>query len=70
MTYIAETCSPVRRRFSLLSLVADRIALMQQGHALANLDCRALEDIGINRTDALKEAQRPIWDAPEHWACK
>jgi hypothetical protein len=33
---------------------------------LAQLDDRALKDIGLTRLDALQEAHRPDWDIPEH----
>lgn len=29
---------------------------------LANLDSRALRDIGLTRLDALKESYRPFWE--------
>lgn len=72
MTYIAAhrtPCTPAPRRFSLLSLLADRAALLRQRRALRALDDRALEDIGLSRSEALGEAKRPVWDAPESWRC-
>ena len=42
-------------------------ALRRQRAALRRLDDAALDDIGLSRTDALREAQRPVWDAPENW---
>ncbi len=30
---------------------------------LKKLDATALKDIGVSRTEALKEAQRPFWDS-------
>ncbi|MDX1781039.1 MAG: DUF1127 domain-containing protein [Thalassovita sp.] len=42
-------------------------ALLRQRAALRRLDDAALDDIGLSRTEALREAQRPIWDAPESW---
>ncbi len=35
--------------------------------ALARLTATQLKDVGLSRSDAEKEARRPIWDAPEHW---
>lgn len=75
MTYSAHTCHSTaaipsakpRARFSLLSFVANRLDLLNQRRQLSTLDARTLEDIGISRRDALKEAGRPIWDAPESW---
>jgi uncharacterized protein YjiS (DUF1127 family) len=54
-----------RRRPSLRSL----IALSRQRRRLAQLDARALDDIGLTRAEALDEARRPPWDAPDHWRC-
>jgi uncharacterized protein YjiS (DUF1127 family) len=75
MTYTVETgsnsCCPVShqvgRRFSLLSFVADRASLLRQRRALKALDARALDDVGLSRHEAQKEAKRPVWDAPESW---
>lgn len=73
MTYFSNTgthaCTAPRSRFSLLSLLADRTALLRQRRALKALDAHTLEDIGVSRTDALREAKRPVWDAPESWRC-
>ena len=33
----------------------------RQRHALACLDDRMLQDVGINRSDAAREAARPFW---------
>lgn len=74
MTYIAAPrtatpCSPARQRFSLLSLLVERAALLRQRRALKALDDRALDDIGLSRDEAQEEAKRPLWDAPESWRC-
>lgn len=77
MTYTADagsnTCRPARRparrRFSLLSFVAERAELLRQRRALKSLDARALDDVGLSRLEAMQEARRPIWDAPESWKC-
>ncbi|WP_278922639.1 MULTISPECIES: DUF1127 domain-containing protein [Pseudophaeobacter] len=72
MTYNVTSCAttgarPRTARFGLLSHIADRAALLRQRRALKALDAAALEDIGITREEALKEAARPLWDAPESW---
>lgn len=54
-------------RLSLLSFVTTRLELLRQRRSLRALDAHALEDIGISRRDALQEAGRSIWDAPESW---
>ena len=43
------------------------LSLARQRRALAGLEPHRLEDIGITRQDALREAARPVWDAPQHW---
>ncbi|MAC76608.1 MAG: hypothetical protein CML66_00900 [Rhodobacteraceae bacterium] len=42
-------------------------ALWRQRRQLAQLDDRALNDIGISRSEAEREAARLFWDAPAHW---
>ncbi|MFU8834132.1 MAG: DUF1127 domain-containing protein [Roseovarius sp.] len=48
------------RRFVL----ARMIAVWHQRRALARLDADALADLGLSRSDALREARRPFWDLP------
>lgn len=50
-------------RASLLDL----FSLYRQRRALARLDARDLEDIGISGKEAEKEARRGFWDVPDHW---
>ena len=38
--------------------------LAEQRRQLAQLDERALQDIGLSRADALRECDRPFWDDP------
>ena len=42
-------------------------AIHRQRQALARLDDSALRDIGVSREEALAEAARPVWDAPDNW---
>ncbi len=42
-------------------------SLQRQRRQLAELEPHLLEDIGIDRNDAQREASRPFWDAPAHW---
>lgn len=42
-------------------------AIARQRRTLRHLDDAALADIGLNRTAAQAEADRPFWDAPGHW---
>jgi hypothetical protein len=38
----------------------------RQRRQLLALDETKLRDVGISRTDALREANRQFWDIPEH----
>ena len=42
-------------------------ALHRQHQALLRLDDAMLRDIGLTRSEAETEANRPVWDAPAHW---
>jgi uncharacterized protein YjiS (DUF1127 family) len=53
-----------RHRWSLDTLVAwirSALERSKQRRALAELDDRALRDIGISRSEALYEAGKPFW---------
>ncbi len=52
---------------SLLRGFANRISTRKQRAALAALDADQLKDLGLSREQALREAKRPVWDAPLHW---
>lgn len=54
---------PAHRRTGLLGY----IDLYRQRRALAALDDTRLTDLGLSRSEAEAEANRPIWDAPVHW---
>lgn len=45
------------------ALVFKALDRMQQRRALARLDTRGLDDIGLSRKEALAEARRPFWKA-------
>lgn len=47
--------------------LSTRLALWKSRRALAKLDERALNDIGISREEAQREAQLTIWDVPAAW---
>ena len=47
--------------------MADLMELWRQRRALAELDDRTLDDIGVSRRAALDEAERPFWDVPANW---
>ncbi|EYD74893.1 hypothetical protein Rumeso_03534 [Rubellimicrobium mesophilum DSM 19309] len=43
------------------------MATTRSRRRLAELDDRLLADIGVSRAQAMQEARRPRWDAPEAW---
>ena len=55
--------SAATSRFSLSAF----LKLRRQRAELANLSDAMLDDIGVTREEALSEASRPSWDAPDHW---
>ncbi len=55
------------RSLSLRAQMAYRLHLLRSRRALARLDDDQLHDIGITRACAEREAQRGIWNAPNHW---
>jgi len=67
MTYFAPSrqnaivCTP--RRTGLRKI----LAVWRQRQNLKKLDADALKDIGVSRTKAMAEANRPIWDVPNTW---
>lgn len=54
-------------RLSVLSRLIQALAVTRQRARLADLDAAALRDIGVTRAQAMHEAKRPFWDAPDHW---
>jgi len=39
----------------------------RQRQILKSLEAEALDDIGLTKDEADKEARKPIWDVPAHW---
>ena len=60
----AHISHPMRRTKTGLMGYLD---LYRQRRALAAMDESQLLDLGLTRAEALKEANRAIWDAPHHW---
>ncbi len=54
-------------RGALYSFAMKAVAVRRQRAALRRLDTRALEDIGLTRSEADAEASRPFWDVPATW---
>ncbi len=51
----------------LLARLSSALAVRRQRAALAALPDAMLADIGLTRSEALTEAQRPLWDVPARW---
>lgn len=54
-------------RTSLLTVLATWAKLRRQRRHLKTLTPAQLCDIGISRSQATTEANRPVWDVPSHW---
>ena len=54
-------------RPGLVRRIANMILLTRQRRRLADLSDHILNDIGISRDEARREADRPAWDVPSHW---
>lgn len=55
------------RRLSLVNRIHALLGIRASRKALGDLDTHLLNDIGLTRAEADKEAGRPIWDAPSRW---
>ncbi len=65
---LSTTNLNVSRRFGrTLPPLSHLLAVWRERRALARLDDSALNDIGLTRAQALTEARRPLWDAPQSW---
>ena len=70
MTIRTQTCHlPAQNAgFSgFLTRIVMAHSTWRQRQVLDRLDNSALNDIGISRDQARKEAQKPVWDVPAHW---
>lgn len=47
-----------------------RLALWRSRRALAQLDARALKDIGVSPEQANREAALTVWDVPASWTSR
>ncbi|WP_166418406.1 DUF1127 domain-containing protein [Cochlodiniinecator piscidefendens] len=52
---------------SILAMLRNWRELSRQRNALLKLDSTQLNDVGIQTEEALKEANKPFWDAPTYW---
>jgi uncharacterized protein YjiS (DUF1127 family) len=44
-----------------------RLALGRSRRRLAQLEDHLLRDVGLTPSEAQREAEKPIWNAPDHW---
>lgn len=63
----SSALSGLHRSISLIGATFSLLALARSRQALADLDARALEDIGVSHGQARLEAARPLWDVPSNW---
>ena len=67
MLSLAHIRRRAARRAGLFRRLSDLVAINRSRARLAVLDDHMLRDIGLSRDEALREADRPFWDAPSHW---
>ncbi len=70
MTLIDQIAAALPRRTApggALRRLARLAAVARERRALAGLSDHLLDDVGLTRAEAQREAARPVWDAPEHW---
>ena len=65
--HIAPTKPSRAGRMSPLAWMTCALQTRRERRALAKLDARGLADIGLDRSQAAREAARPVWDVPCHW---
>ena len=58
---------PTPQKSGVLRRILAWHLLARERIALSKLDDHLLEDLGLTREDAQKEANRPVWDAPDQW---
>lgn len=67
---IMENCiaQPASRRHArLFARITQMLAVARQRRRLLHFSDRLLDDMGIDRETAIREASRPIWDVPKGW---
>ncbi|WP_372574252.1 DUF1127 domain-containing protein [Ruegeria jejuensis] len=67
MTLTTERHIRPCKRISFWRALTHAWAVRRDRQKLLRLDDAALKDIGITRSEALAEARRSFWDAPETW---
>ncbi len=57
----------LRRRVLSFSGLIDLMAALRTRRRLMELDEHLLRDIGLTRSEAQTEAEKPAWDVPAGW---
>lgn len=58
---------PHPHRPGLLARLHLHLAHLHERHRLRDLPDHILDDIGVDRASADREAARPVWDVPKGW---
>lgn len=56
-----------RGSLGLLGRLVGSTAFRRSQRRLGELDDHMLKDIGLTRSQARREAEKPAWNAPAHW---
>lgn len=59
--------STVPRPLRLMQRLGALMALGRSRRRLGQLDDHLLRDIGLSSSAARREAEKPLWVAPQHW---
>ncbi len=65
--FAAPLLAPAPARPSLRARLTAALAVRRQRLQLVALDAHRLADLGLTRSEALAEADRPMWNVPAHW---
>mgnify|MGYP001357090453 CR=1 FL=1 len=58
---------PFLRRVALLDRVMALVALHRQRRQLREMEPWQLADLGLSRSEARAESDRPVWNPPSWW---
>ena len=64
-TNLCVNSTPQPRSF--WARLADALAVSRQRRQLLDLEDHMLNDIGISRSEAMKESMKTAWNVPSHW---
>ncbi len=64
---LSSRSAHVARRARPLIHLLRVMAMERSRRRLGDLDDHLLRDVGITPAEARREAERPTWNAPDHW---